>query len=214
MGKRREPRKPFEATVRIFGTDSAGRIFSENVTVFNISRHGAHARGVKAQLNLDEIVGLTFEGKKVHFRVKWIGKPGTPSEGEVGLLNLTPEKPLWPGILPAPVLDNFKPESLGDRRRSTRIKCAVSVEIRPEGGAAMWGKASDLSAGGCFVEMPIPLPVGTKFEIALWISGTKLRLAGSVVSAAPGYGIGIRFQEVSAQDVEILNDFIQNFKPV
>lgn len=156
MGKRAEPRKPIQLPVRIFGTDKDGRIFSENVQTIDISRSGAKLAGVKARLAVDEIVGLTNGPNKVHFRVKWVGQPGTPSEGQLGVMNLTPERPFWDATLPASLLDNFKPESLGDRRKSPRVKCSVSVEIKAEGETTMWGKASDLSVGGCFVEMQFP----------------------------------------------------------
>src|SRR6266568_4341557 len=91
MGNRREPRKAMEVSVRIFGTDCGGRIFSEKVTTVDVSHNGAKVRGVKTQLKLHEIVGLTCRKNKVHFRVKWAGEPGSPSEGQIGLLNLTPE---------------------------------------------------------------------------------------------------------------------------
>jgi hypothetical protein len=74
----------------------------------------------------------------------------------------------------------------------------------------MYGKASDLSAGGCFVEMPIPLHQNAKFDIALWISSTKLRLHAEVASSAPGFGIGVRFVSVSAQDREFLEQHVQS----
>ena len=209
MGKRAEPRKPIQLPVRIFGTDKDGRIFSENVQTIDISRSGAKLAGVKARLAADEIVGLTNGPNKVHFRVKWVGQPGTPSEGQLGLLNLTPERPFWDATLPAGLLDNFKPESLGDRRKFPRVKCAVSVEIKAEGETTMWGKASDLSVGGCFVEMAIPLKQDSKFEISLWLDHTKLRLKGAVASTAPGFGIGVRFEGLSPQDRELLNKFVQ-----
>ncbi|PYV59269.1 MAG: hypothetical protein DMG98_05965 [Acidobacteria bacterium] len=41
------------------------------------------------------------------------------------------------------------------------MKCSISVELHCDGQPVIWGKASDLSVGGCFVEMPIPLPVET-----------------------------------------------------
>ena len=50
MGKRREPRKTIEVPVRIFGTDSGGKIFSETVTTLDMSRHGAKLRGVRARV--------------------------------------------------------------------------------------------------------------------------------------------------------------------
>ncbi|HEX6802868.1 MAG TPA: PilZ domain-containing protein [Terriglobales bacterium] len=204
MGKRAEPRKPMQVPVRIFGTDHKGRIFSENVTTLDISRSGAKLAGVKAAIRVDEIIGLTYGRNKVHFRVKWTGKPGTPAEGQIGLLNLTPERPLWDFPLPVSIFDNFQREPLGERRRWVRIKCEVPLELHLEGTPNMYGKASDLSAGGCFIEMPIPLPTDSKFEIALWLGETKLRLRGEVVSSSPGFGVGVRFVGISAQDREFL----------
>jgi PilZ domain len=62
-------------------------------------------------------------------------------------------------------MDNFRFSN--DRRKSVRAKCAISVELHPTAGPhVIWGRASDLSVGGCFVEMPIPLKVDTAFEIA------------------------------------------------
>jgi PilZ domain len=209
LGKRREPRKPVQVKVRIFGTDAEGRIFSENVTTLDVSNSGVRLSAVRAKLKIDEIIGLTCGTNKIHFRVKRIGAPGTPTEGCVGLVNLTPERPLWDFPLPHAVMDNFRAESLGDRRHSPRVKCAVSVELRSEGEPTMWGKASDLSLGGCFVEMPIPLKEGSNFEISLWLSGTKLKLQACVASSAPGFGIGVRFLEVPPQDQELLSRFLQ-----
>jgi hypothetical protein len=204
MGKRSEPRKVVQVPVRIFGTDQQGRIFSEGVTTVDVSRSGAKLSGVKAQLKVDEIVGLSCGPNRVHFRVKWTGHPGTPTAGMIGLVNLSPERPLWDFHLPLGVMDTFRPEVRGERRKSPRVKCDVPVEVRPEGEANMWGKASDISLGGCFVEMPIPLKPDTKFEIALWIGETKVRLRAEVASTAPGFGIGVRFVNVGAGERELL----------
>ena len=213
MGNRREPRKLLEVPVRIFGTDSQGRVFSENVTTVDISRTGARLAGVRAQINIEEIIGLTYGCKKVHFRVKWTGAKDSALNGQVGLLNLTPERPLWDFSLPAPALDDFRPESMGDRRSCPRLKCAVSVELKAEGEANMWGKASDIGLGGCFVEMPIPLKQGTNFEIALWLAETKLKLKATVASSAPGFGIGIAFLDVTPQDRDLLGRYMQTLTP-
>ncbi|PYV53876.1 MAG: hypothetical protein DMG98_19730 [Acidobacteria bacterium] len=207
MGNRREPRKAMEVSVRIFGTDYRGRMFSEIVTTVDVSHNGVQVRGVKTQLKLDEIVGLTYGKNKVHFRVKWAGEPGSPSEGQIGLIKLAPEKPLWDFALPSGATDTFS-FATENRRRYTRVKCSISVEIHPVEEPVIWGKASDLSEGGCFVEMPIPLKVAAGFEIALWLGETKLRLQGEVVSSAPGFGIGVRFVNISPQDRDILQQHI------
>ena len=196
--------------MRLFGTDYNGKIFSENLTTVDISQHGAKIQGLRAKVKVDEIVGATCGKNKVHFRVKWAGGAGTPAEGQVGLLNLSPEKPFWDALLPHGVADNFQPTAANERRKWVRVKCSISVEIHPMGQAVIWGKASDLSQGGCFVEMPIPLKKESKFEIVLWLDGSKLRLHAEVVSASPGFGIGVRFTDVSAQGQEFLQRHLQS----
>ena len=208
MGKRREARKPLALPVRIFGTDRGGRMFSENVTTAELSQNGAKLTGVRAALKVDEIIGLTYGKIKVHFKVKWVGEPGSPREGEIGLLNLTPEKPLWDFPLPSGAMDDFRFAGK-DRRQSARVKCSISAELHPVGQPVIWGKVSDLSLGGCFVEMPIPLPVNTKFEVALWLGETKLRLKGEVASSSPGFGIGVRFTNISPESQESLRRHMQ-----
>src|SRR5437660_1353029 len=129
MGKRREPRIPVELAVRIFGTDCDGKIFSENLTTADISQNGAKLQGLKAKVKVDEIVGVTCGKNKVHFRVKWAGGAGTSAEGQVGLLNLSPEKPFWDVPLPHGVPDNFQPTAANERRKSARVKCSITVEL-------------------------------------------------------------------------------------
>jgi len=210
MGKRREPRKDIKVPVRIFGTDRAGQIFSEKVSTVNVSQQGAELNGVQAQLHPDEIVGLTYGQTKGHFRVKWVGQPGTPKAGHLGLLNLSPEKALWDFPLPVASSDAAWRDAR-DRRASPRVKCVTSVEVYPDGQAApIRARTADLSIGGCFVEMPNPLPKGTPVRIALWLKETKLWASGKVVSSTPGFGIGVHFVEVSEQDRNLLKQFLQS----
>ncbi len=209
MGKRCEPRVPAEVAVRIFGTDRDGKIFSEFVTSADLSLHGARLKGIKAQLKTDELVGVTYGRNRGHFRVKWAGPPGTPAEGEIGLVNLNPERQFWEMPLPHSEIDRFQSSAGNDRRKTERMKCSISVELHPKGEAVIWGLASDLSLGGCFVEMTIPLKAECELEIVLWLDGAKLRLSGSVASASPGFGIGVRFANLSAQDRTFLTQQLQ-----
>ncbi|MGH9513530.1 MAG: PilZ domain-containing protein [Terriglobales bacterium] len=211
MGHRREPRVEKNLQVRIFGTDFHGKIFSEKVNTVNISKHGVQVSGVKAVLRLDEIVGLCQGQNKGQFQIKWIGETGTPTAGHLGLLNLNPEKPLWDFALPTTQLDTFQRGSL-ERRRHRRVKCAASTEIHPEGSAVIWGNASDISIGGCYIEMAIPLPRNTKFKAGLWVGEKKLWVSGRVTNSTPGFGFGTQFTDVSPGDLEILKQFVNSFK--
>lgn len=210
MGKRREPRHEIRVPVRIFGTDSNGQIFSEKVFTVNVSRSGAELSGVQAQLKAEEIVGLTYGTVKSHFRIKWAGPNGTPKSGHVGLLNLSPEKALWDFPLPAPAIDG-SPRDMHDRRKYPRLKCVTSVEIYPSGqNAPIRVRTADLSLGGCFVEMSNPMPQGADLNIALWVKDTKLWAKGRVVTSTPGYGIGVQFTEISEQERNQLQQFLES----
>jgi hypothetical protein len=212
MGQRREPRKDIQHPVRIFGTDANGKVFSENVTTINISREGVKLGGVKASIKPGEIIGVTYKDKKGRYTVKWVGKPGDTDQGQLGLLALAPEKSIWDFPLPAPGIDEFGRHSKGsERRKHPRLKCINSAELNVDGQSApIWGKAVDLSLGGCFIEMPIPLPPKTKLKIGLWVQDNKLRLTGRVVSSRPGFGIGVEFIEIAPEDAERLRQFLRS----
>jgi len=195
--------------VRIFGTDSSGQIFSEKVLTANVSHNGVELTGVKSQPNVEEIIGLTYGTTKGHFRVKWVGPPGSPKTGHLGLLNLSPEKPLWDFPLPPPAPDNATPE-VRDRRQHPRFKSLNSAEVYPEGQTTpIRARTADISLGGCFVEMPNPLPKGTVIKIAFWLQDTKLWASAKVVTSTPGFGIGLQFTEMSEAERNHLKQFIE-----
>jgi hypothetical protein len=86
-------------------------------------------------------------------------------------------------------------------------------ELRAKGEPVIWGKASDLSQGGCFIEMPIPLHNGISFDIALWLGEAKLHLQGQVVSVQPGFGNGVRFLALTSEHQAHLRQFLETLSP-
>ena len=210
MGKRREPRKEIKVPVRIFGTDSEGKIFSEKVLTANVSLQGVQLVGVQSQPKIDEIIGLTYGATKAHFRVKWIGKAGTAQAGQLGLLNLSPEKSFWDFPLPSPAMDNSVLNTR-ERRAHPRLKCANSVEVFPQGQTIpIRSRTSDLSVGGCFLEMPNPLPAGSQIRLGLWVKEFKMWVTGQVVTSTPGFGIGVKFTEIAERDRDQLKQFLES----
>lgn len=210
MGKRSEPRKDIRVPVRIFGTDSSGQIFSEKAFTVNVSRHGAELSGVQAQPNIDEIIGLTYGTAKAHFRVKWVGQSGTSKLGHVGLLNLSPQKPLWDFPLPGAAPDGSRRDA-HDRRVYPRVRCGNSLEVHlPNQDAPIRARIGDISVGGCFAEMPNPLPPGTEIRLAFWVKDAKLSAKGKVITSTPGYGNGVQFTGMSEQDKTLLKQFVSS----
>ena len=132
-------------------------IFSQTVSTVDVSRRGVKLTGVKACIRVDEIIGLTYGKNKAHFRAKWIGKSGSSTERQIGLLNLTPERALWDFNLPVTIFDAFRPESRGERRKTQRVNCDIPCNccppVKPTCGArprtSVWGAA--------FVELAIPV---------------------------------------------------------
>ena len=212
MGKRSEPRKDVRVPVRIFGTDSTGAVFSQKAITVNVSRNGVELAGVQSQLALDEIIGLTYGNNKVHFRVKWVGAPGTAKAGHVGLLNISAEKPLWDFPLDPASPDYYEPGAL-EHRKNPRYRCQNSIEIHVHNGASFWATLADVSLGGCYVEMPIPIEPGTKLSLAIWFGQDKARAEGEVAHRTPGFGVGIRFTQISDQDLDLIRVFLGKLTP-
>jgi PilZ domain len=212
MGRRREPRKEIQTHVRIFGTDSSGHVFSAKAVTVNVSHQGIELSGVEARLNLDEIIGLTYGENRVHFRVKWVGLPGTPKAGHLGLLNISPEKPLWDFPLPPSAPDNHQQQFV-EKRKHARFKCHNSVEIHTPNGATFWATIADLSEGGCYVEMAIPLQPGAKVKVGIWIGETKVWADCEVTYGTSGIGVGLRIVRASEPDLERIRQFLATLKP-
>lgn len=212
MGTRREPRVPAKLAVRIFGTDANGRPFSENVFTADISRYGARLEGVQARVLAGEVVGMSHGASKGRFVVQWAGEPDSPRAAQLGLLNQAPEKWKWEASLPPAYIDNYVAAARpgGERRQYPRIKSSNSVQVHSDGETApIWGKTVDISEGGCFIDMPIPLDEGSRVKVTIWIRDKKLWAKGRVVSSRPGFGIGVQFTEMSAHDSERLTEFLK-----
>jgi PilZ domain-containing protein len=209
MATRREQRKDVKLTVRVYGTDSAGSIFSESVSTVNVSLEGAMLKGFYRHIQPGEIIGLTYGTKKARFRVQWVGEAGTDQAGCIGVHNVVPNSCLWDIPLPQRGLDDHG-QVYASPRQSPRLKCSSSVELKPTGQPPMWSKVGDLSQGGCFVEMMIPLHQGTRLKISLWLKENKVLAEGVVVHSRPGFGVGIRFTEMSQSDSQRLQEFLKS----
>ncbi len=212
-GKRRDDRVDVTLPVRIFGMDSAGHPFTEQVRTRNVSKRGALLTGVKTPLKIGEVIGLSHSDRKSRFRVVWVTAGNASQAGSIGVEDVNPAGSIWVVPVPKNQQDKYMvPRSAENRRQHPRYKTEIACELRADDGVPVWGKLSDVSAGGCYLEMVIPLPVGTKLRLTLWIHENKIFIQGMVVSNHPGYGCGIRFTEITRQDREILDHFLEELK--
>ncbi|MGA2980627.1 MAG: PilZ domain-containing protein [Terriglobales bacterium] len=82
----------------------------------------------------------------------------------------------------------------GNRRGEQRFACKLGADVYHLGSTVPNRcTLSDLSEGGCYVEMPTPFAQQSSVEILIRTADTKLRITGQVLTTHPGFGMGVRF---------------------
>jgi hypothetical protein len=208
MGRRKQARTAARLAVKLWGTDSSGQPFIDSVVTRNISAQGVLLESVRRKLKPGDAVGLTYNRQKARFHVTWVGDAGGAEEGLVGLENAVPGQPLWDVPLPEPAPDPFIPAKIADRRRFPRFECKASVEAHLESGAPIRGNLVDISLGGCYIEMMIPLPVSTQLNLVIWLNRGKLATPGLVTSSHAGFGVGVKFIGMGKPEREMLEQYL------
>jgi DNA-binding response OmpR family regulator len=99
-----------------------------------------------------------------------------------------------------------------NRRSQARYACRLGAEVYRTGTSVpIHCCLTDLSAGGCYLEVPLPYPRTSEVEIVVRTHELKLMLRGTVQATHPGYGMGIAF-ELKTKDeqanVKKLTDFV------
>jgi hypothetical protein len=208
MGRRKQGRTEAKLAVKLWGTDVSGKPFIDPVSTRNVSAQGALLEGVQRQLKPGDAVGLTYQGQKARFRVTWVGDPGSEEQGLVGVESAVRGQPLWDVPVPAPAPDTYLPIQAADRRRFPRFECKASVEVRLSSGSPVRGNLADLSLGGCYIEMMIPLPVSTQLNLVIWLESGKLATPGVVTSSHAGFGVGVKFIGMGKPDRQMLEQYL------
>jgi CheY-like chemotaxis protein len=99
-----------------------------------------------------------------------------------------------------------------NRRGQTRFACRLGAEVFQAGSSVRnYCHLSDLSPGGCYLEMPLVFSQGSAVEITVRTHEMKLRVSGEVKTSHPGYGMGIYFRLNTKDErngVQQLIDFV------
>ena len=98
----------------------------------------------------------------------------------------------------------------GNRRGQSRHACRLGADVYRM-GVPVPNRCSltDISAGGCYVEMPTPFPSGTNVEIVVRTHEMKVRMSGVVQSVHPGFGMGVKLNLNSPEDNDHLQSLIR-----
>lgn len=95
--------------------------------------------------------------------------------------------------------------SAGDHRDSTRYPCQGDAEFLIEGSEIRtFAKETDLSFGGCYVQVTSTSAAGTPVNSVVEVNRTRFRVQGVVKTSDPCLGMGIAFTKISSADREYL----------
>lgn len=98
----------------------------------------------------------------------------------------------------------------GNRRTQDRHACCLGAEVY-RAGVPVPNRCSltDISSGGCYIEMPTPFPAGTRVEIVVRAQNMKLRVQGVVQSVHPGFGMGVQLVLKTAEHHDHVQSLIR-----
>lgn len=104
-----------------------------------------------------------------------------------------------------------------NRRTQVRYNCRIGAEVYRTGiSVPNHCCLTDLSSGGCYLEVSLPFPNGSSVEILVRTDELKLRLRGTVQASHPGYGMGVAFELKTKEEqmsVKRLTDFVAATQP-
>jgi c-di-GMP-binding flagellar brake protein YcgR len=96
-----------------------------------------------------------------------------------------------------------------ERRRAPRYPIIADAEVTEIASETkLSAKTSDLSAGGCFLDMLNPSLEGTEIVVRILHSDTTFTARGRVVFLFPNMGMGVMFTNVPASQQAILEKWL------
>lgn len=226
MGQRKEQRVAISFHVTVRGSDSHGNPFETTAETHDISCSGACLNGVGRFVQAGGRIEIQHKDQKAWYRVQWVDS-SVGGAGRAGVRCLEPGNYIW-GVPPKEwVPDTYDPShpdaaipepveltpahavapvwSGADRRQFPRRSCRIEAQVTMDNGSVcLPGTVTDISLGGCYLEMLAPLPVDTMVELQLKPEGTILEMSGKVRSSQTGLGMGIAFTAMRAVDFEKL----------
>lgn len=216
--------------VRIWGLDAKGNRFNLEAETLDVSWSGARLSGVNLFDRPGETIGAQVGDLKGRFQVVWVGKG--EKQGQIGIQSLEPRRCIWKAKLPrALYADEYQDaetkaakqpaprmkvvtssdgmlsylEYRDERREHKRLPVTAGIKIQADSEtAAQWGTCKNISARGCYAELPTPLHVGGRVELTFRVNGKQITATGVVRNKDGARGMGIEFVKISKEDQEVL----------
>ena len=96
-----------------------------------------------------------------------------------------------------------------ERRRHPRFRCEARAEVRlPGSSAVLWGIATDISEGGCYIELPSPLPKDQTVHLKLTLLDCTIVAQAKVSASHPMFGMGLTITSCSPEERQKLQSVL------
>jgi PilZ domain len=96
-----------------------------------------------------------------------------------------------------------------EHRHAPRYQFIAEAEVTEiSSDTKLIAKTSDLSLGGCFLDMLNPSPAGTDVQIRISHKSATFTTLGRVVFVLPNMGMGVEFRSVDDDQQAILQEWI------
>ena len=93
--------------------------------------------------------------------------------------------------------------SASERRGTDRKKLIIDVRFS-DGDATAIANTRDIGIGGLYMTTNAKLDIGTPISMSMTIDTKEISLRGVVVYSDPGHGVGVRFNDLSTEDENLL----------
>jgi hypothetical protein len=209
MDKRQETRLEAQLIVRVWGMDSDGRAFFQNVKADNVTSDGASLSGIAHPLKMGDVIGVQYGERKARFKIVWLVDRGTVRKIEAGVQVMDGQCVPW---LDVTKNGAKKDSSTRNRRMYPRHKVHFSVELGFEDARRthMHTNATDIGGRGCYIETLLPLPLGTVVDLTFWLDSEKIHTSALVRTSDPGVGMGLEFIDLGDRVQKKLQQYLES----
>jgi len=97
--RRHEPRTPVDVALLIWGVDTRGERFLQEVRAHDVSLRGALLSGVETEVRPGDVIGILYAGKKARFRVVWVRYDGTGDKMQAAVHRIEADPCPWMELL-------------------------------------------------------------------------------------------------------------------
>jgi hypothetical protein len=205
-----EERVPVELDIAVWGMGADGHAFTQHARTHNISTSGALLCELDHELRIGDTIGLQVGQKKTRCKVIWAKNTRSTRKIQAGVQLLN--KPDCPWVAYLPQTQEQESATVAARRKWGRHKIAFPITLHDE-RAPVRVTATDVSGGGCYVEMLSPFPVGTGLSAEFWIGSERMRTRALVRTCDPRVGMGIAFIGLKGEDQQRIQNHLQAIDP-